>query len=506
MILVGLLFLFPALLIAYRIAVLNYPLFPTAPGDSWFITFTARLSKGPGGHVQAALGLPVATSKLTILNEEFYSGELGFGLSREGPNRFAIFSGQLGSEDEFVRYRGFVITRAPASEARTSPLRLEQYPRDFEKADIDLAERMTKPLKSLPVNSRVAAVAKASVGDWEGVTIGDDDLSAWRNVRRRLGADVSTLGLFRSAGLHARLLQGIRLTRSVQSELVTVLRVWNGSRWVRIDMDTGEVLNVRPNLLVLARGGAPALEVREGTIADPRWDVSELILNNWRLHFERILRSSKLLDSWSFFHLPQEFQETFRILLLVPIGALLISILRNFVGFPTFGVFMPVLMALAFRSTGPLYGLAIFTGVVGIGYFLRNALDNMRLLLVPRLSVMLTVVISVLTVMALLGNKVGMREFMAVGLLPFVILTMVIERFFVMVEESGIRTAIKTALGSAAVALITFAILHFEQLQLTFFIYPELLFAVAACQLLMGRYTGYRLSELVRFKSFRSAP
>jgi hypothetical protein len=183
----------------------------------------------------------------------------------------------------------------------------------------------------------------------------------------------------------------------------------------------------------------------------------------------------------------------------------MICVLRNLVGFPTFGIFMPVLMALAFRNTGLAYGLGIFAGVVLIGYFVRRWIDKLRLLLVPRLSVILTLVILCITIFALIGNKLGLREFMAVGLLPFVILTMTIERFFVIVEEAGPREGLWTATGSAAVATITYEILHLETLQLTFFIYPELLFAVAGAQVLLGRYKGYRLSELIRFRKLRGS-
>ncbi len=91
---------------------------------------------------------------------------------------------------------------------------------------------------------------------------------------------------------------------------------------------------------------------------------------------------------------------------------------------------------------------------------------------------------------------------MAVGLLPFVILTMTIERFFVVVEEAGAREGLKTAAGSGAVSVLTYAIISWESLQLTFFVFPELLGAVAAGQILLGRYSGYRLSELFRFRSF----
>jgi hypothetical protein len=101
---------------------------------------------------------------------------------------------------------------------------------------------------------------------------------------------------------------------------------------------------------------------------------------------------------------------------LISTFALMICLLRNIVGFPTFGIFMPVLMALAFRNTGLLYGLGIFSGVILLGYGVRRSIDRLRLLLVPRLSVILTLVIVSFTVFALIGNKVGLREFMA-GLL-----------------------------------------------------------------------------------------
>ena len=178
----------------------------------------------------------------------------------------------------------------------------------------------------------------------------------------------------------------------------------------------------------------------------------------------------------------------------------MISVLRNVVGFPTFGIFMPVLMALAFRSTGLVYGLGIFGGVVAIGYLLRRGIDRLHLMLVPRLSFLITFVILAFTVSALIGSKFGIREFMAVGLLPFVILSMTIERFFILIEESGAVQALRTAAGSAAVAAITYKILEIDPLQLTFFVYPELLLAIMGLLLLLGNYSGYRLSEILRFK------
>ena len=99
-------------------------------------------------------------------------------------------------------------------------------------------------------------------------------------------------------------------------------------------------------------GDTPLVSISGGKLQEVRWSLSKQTLSKWRSHFERIQRSTRFLDRWSLFTIPNQFQEIFRILLLIPIGVLMISVLRNIVGFPTFGIFMPVLMALAFRSTG----------------------------------------------------------------------------------------------------------------------------------------------------------
>jgi hypothetical protein len=41
-----------------------------------------------------------------------------------------------------------------------------------------------------------------------------------------------------------------------------------------------------------------------------------------------------------------------------------------------------------------------------------------------------------------------------------------------------------------------------HEIQHLVFVFPELLLVVLAASLLLGRYKGYRLSELIRFKAF----
>jgi len=84
----------------------------------------------------------------------------------------------------------------------------------------------------------------------------------------------------------------------------------------------------------------------------------------------------------------------------------MISVLRNIVGFPTFGIFMPVLMALAFGAPGSPTTGDLCRGRIH-RYLLRRGIDQLRLLLVPRLAFLITFVILAFIVSALIGSKFG---------------------------------------------------------------------------------------------------
>ncbi len=489
--------------ISYRIIWLGYPIFPTAPGKAWQLDMDAHVKAG-GKETTVMIGLPSTHPGGIVAEEHVTSGRLAFNLLRDGPNQVGVWSGAVDTEEEIIAYRAIILVSPPRL-FKTQPPTLEPYPTTVGKVEQALAERLAANWNHLAPPARLRAIAATITGVWGKPAPDDRDLRAWSTLQEQHGRLAALLLLFRAAHLPARAVAGLRLAESVNTKFLSWVQVWTGQKWESLQPETGEIYR-RPNsLLPLVRGEMPVVRVSHGGLSEIRWTLSRQIISQWRLNFERIMRSERFLDHWSLFRLPPDFQRTFRILILVPIGALMICVLRNLVGFPTFGIFMPVLMALAFRNTGLAYGLGIFAGVVLIGYFVRRWIDKLRLLLVPRLSVILTLVILCITIFALIGNKLGLREFMAVGLLPFVILTMTIERFFVIVEEAGPREGLWTATGSAAVATITYEILHLETLQLTFFIYPELLFAVAGAQVLLGRYKGYRLSELIRFRKLRGS-
>jgi hypothetical protein len=76
--------------------------------------------------------------------------------------------------------------------------------------------------------------------------------------------------------------------------------------------------------------------------------------------------------------LPVSVQNLYHVVLMLPLGALVVAFLRVVVGVPTFGTFMPILIALAFRETQLLWGVALFLTLVLIGLSLRLMLAQLR--------------------------------------------------------------------------------------------------------------------------------
>jgi hypothetical protein len=129
-----------------------------------------------------------------------------------------------------------------------------------------------------------------------------------------------------------------------------------------------------------------------------------------------------------------------------------------------------------------------------------------------------SIVILLISAMMLLGPYAGATRGY-VALLPLIILTHMIERFWTVETEDGTAASFKTLLGTVTVAVVITLIVNFDVpvnavarllhsgpvvsrdlMRTTLFRYPEALGLVLAGQLLIGRYTGYRLTELFRFR------
>ncbi|MNT43626.1 hypothetical protein D3C72_1801100 [compost metagenome] len=82
---------------------------------------------------------------------------------------------------------------------------------------------------------------------------------------------------------------------------------------------------------------------------------------------------------------------------------------------------------------------------------------------------------------------------------------MTIERLSITWEERGGGHAFKVAVGTLIAATLAHLLMSVPELTYFIFTFPAVLLILVGFMLAMGRYRGYRLTELVRFKAFVKA-
>ncbi|MEP5718141.1 MAG: 7TM domain-containing protein, partial [Alphaproteobacteria bacterium] len=312
-------------------------------------------------------------------------------------------------------------------------------------------------------------------------------------------ADVAA-GVLTLGGIHARSVHGIDLAEH-QKPVHTVhwLEVAEAGTWHRMTADPAAP-EVPASWFPWWRGTGKMAQVDGGSHPKLRITVEraadQAIVDS--LSQERT--QAKNLVTSALTSLPLEVQQVYRVLLVVPLGVLLLVVLRNVIGLKSFGTFMPVLIALAFRETQLLWGIVLFTVIVAIGLAIRLWMENLRLLVVPRLAAVLIVVVGAMAVLSVASAQLGLAGGLSVALFPMVILTMTVERMSVIWDERGPRDAVQQGIGSLIVATVCYLLMSHPLVEHLFFQFPELLLVVLAAVLLLGRYSGYRLTELYRFR------
>jgi len=209
-----------------------------------------------------------------------------------------------------------------------------------------------------------------------------------------------------------------------------------------------------------------------------------------------------LLD-FSIYALPIEQQGIFKGLLLIPVAALVVVFMRVVVGISTSGTFMPILIALALIQTTLLVGLSMFLLVVGVGLWIRTYLSHLNLLLVARVASVVIVVILLMAVVAIVSYKLGIDQALTVTFFPTIILAWTIERMSILWEEEGGHEVLVQGSGSLSVAVLAYLVMSNRYVEHLTFNFPELLITLLGVILLLGKYTGYRLSELYRFRAMK---
>jgi hypothetical protein len=498
---------------AWKTRGLDMPIIPSGEGP-WRVELEITLrGEGQRGSVRAPL--PSSGPGQSVFDERTASEGLLFTIRTEDGQRIGVWSGRISGVVRVVH--GF---RVQTSAVRV-PLPMQLPPEPPRELLATYTAATTElPVHAAEIQAEIARLPLASPRDpvarlrtlftlvseeIGSAATGSDDavltLAAREGSAR--GRTLLFTTLLRAAGIPARVVQGLEL-RGSNAVPTEWSEAWIDERWVPSSPVDGFFAERPEGLVALHTGEGAGIEATGSEAVSWRYHALRERLRQEELA-AMMVPPNPLLARLSLYRLPVPTQLALRAVLLLPLGALVVAFFRNGVGVQTFGTFMPVLVAFALREVSLGRGLAMVAVIVLLAILLRLVLERLRLLLVPRLSVLLCVVVLGIAGMALLGSFGGSDLYSAV-LFPMVILTMFVERFTLVMAEEGLRQALGRAAWTVLVAVAVYPIFHNTLAEHLMFGFPELVLVVIGVLVWMGGYTGYRLLDLLRFRAFARPP
>ena len=481
-------------LATWRHLELGIPWFSGEERPVWMVE--ARIDfDATGEPVLASLNVPNNPPGFRMLSEQAASPGYGFSIIEEDGNRRAEWSKREVTGPQTLYFKVQLVPEAytlrPAQKRPPKPERVFWEEPEATAVEEILEQARSRSSTPQSLTRELIKLLQPDNDSAQNTTLLVSEANYMNLLSRMLN----------HAGIPARTADGLALEDARRrQQLKPYLQIYDGESWLTFNPRTAEQ-GLPENVLLWRQAAVSLLDVVGGD--DSEVSFSMLRQTVPALQLAQAESSDNGLGFLSLYQLPIEEQGMFRMLLLLPLGALIVAFMRIVVGIRTSGTFMPILIAVAFVQTTLVPGLIAFVSVVAIGLLMRGYLSSLNLLLVSRISALIILVIFITAGLSIVGYQMGFNTGMTVTFFPMVIIAWTIERMSILWEEEGVHEVFVQGAGSLFVAVCAFLVMSAPLASHLTFNFPELHFVVLGLILLMGQYTGYKLSELRRFNPMK---
>lgn len=204
---------------------------------------------------------------------------------------------------------------------------------------------------------------------------------------------------------------------------------------------------------------------------------------------------------------------TIALLLLLPVIVTIVAFMKQFVGVTTFGIYTPSIMTLSFLIIGMHAGLLTLISAILIGILMMPILKRIRMLYFPKMAILM--IVFSLSLLLILIASTYMRlfdaQFLSIAIFPMLILSTLVEKFISVKTEKGLKSAAALMASTILVAIIAYFFaggeinlglikFKFDIIKDLVMSYPEIIFLLIIVNLLLGKWTGLRILERIRFR------
>ncbi|OGP15187.1 MAG: hypothetical protein A2052_02495 [Deltaproteobacteria bacterium GWA2_54_12] len=501
-------------IMAYKLVALDYAIAGLMPAVSYKVELSMQVH-GHGDDISISTYLPKSDNRQRISDEENSSGPFTFSLSSGAENRLASWNAEAVNGEHNIRYAfsvqadhlKFVIPPELPLPAQADT-GMAEYLREEEGIQvndpvIEETLNIVLPDRNVPLLAALTSIHgflqnKIENRNFSGYT---DAVTALRLGEASCnGKSRAFVAMLRKLNVPARLVGGLILQQGSKRVGHQWAEAFVNGHWVPFDALNNHFAELPSNYLTLYYNDLSLFKHTTNVNFKYFFKITKRLVP--RLETQEALGASflNIFNIYSVFERIGVSQNLVKIMLMIPIGALVTVIFRNVIGLETFGTFLPALIAAAARETGLMWGIIGFLLVIFVAAMARKALDWMHLLHSPKMAIMLTLVVIFMLAITVTGVHFGLFELAHVTLFPIAILAITAERFALMETEQGIGKAAKITAATVVVIAACYVVMDSLFLQSMFLAFPELLLVVIALNMWLGKWIGLRLMEFIRFR------
>ncbi len=255
---------------------------------------------------------------------------------------------------------------------------------------------------------------------------------------------------------------------------------------------------LKPHFILLTRSEALSPLFRDEGVEKLRRRAIEYRIIDERTATSEWLPLSRLM---TYFAVSGISQNIIYLLLAVPFIAFTIAFFRQFIGIFTLGVYAPLMLTVSFLMLGFYFGLIVFLVVMLVSYLIRLLFEKVELLYIPRVSLLLSALALSFFLVLAVAVYVDVSTNLALTIFPMLVMASLSEKFLSAQSSGGMKYAFISTGETMLVSFVSYFLVTWGWLESAILSAPEIIVLPILGIIWLGKFTGLRLSEYVKFRT-----
>lgn len=200
------------------------------------------------------------------------------------------------------------------------------------------------------------------------------------------------------------------------------------------------------------------------------------------------------------------------ILLLLPVVATLIGAARHILGLRSLGIYLSLIITFIYFKIGNVAGTYYSDPGVGLLYGIPLVLlifaatlscyfvfKKLSIHYYPKLSLVIFGVTGILLLTIIALGLLNFKNVLLIDAFTLVLIVGISEKYFATLARKDFKTTIFISIESILLAALCYLLISWHAFQDVLVAYPLLLLILVPINIMVGKYTGLRFSEYLRF-------